>query len=78
MRRIALSIMLTAFFCLAFLAACGDQKEAKKSETEVTSMDVKKEAKEAMEATEAETNQPRNSRIDATGFQASSGALGGR
>lgn len=49
MRRIALSIMLTAFFGLAFLAACGDQKEAKKSETEVTSMDVKKEAKEAME-----------------------------
>lgn len=41
--------MLTTFSCLAFLVACGDQKEAKKSETEVTSVDVKKEAKEAME-----------------------------
>jgi len=49
MRRIALLIMLTAFFGLAFLVACGDQKEAKKSETEVTAMDVQKEAKEAME-----------------------------
>lgn len=37
MRRIALSIMLTAFFGLAFLVACGDQKEAEKSKTEVTS-----------------------------------------
>jgi spermidine/putrescine-binding protein len=49
MRRIALLIMLTAFLGLAFLVACGDQKEAKTSETEVTAVDVKKEAKEAME-----------------------------
>ena len=49
MRRIALLIMLTSFFGLAFLVACGDQKEAEKSKTEVTSEDVKKEAKEAME-----------------------------
>ena len=49
MRRIVLLIILTAFFGLAFLVACGDQKEAKKSETKVTSVDVKKEAKEAIE-----------------------------
>jgi chromosome segregation ATPase len=49
MRRTTLLIMLTAFFGLAFLVACGDQKEAEKSKTEVTSADVKKEAKEAME-----------------------------
>lgn len=45
MRKIALFIMLTAFFGLVFLVACGDQKEAEKSETEVTSMDVKKRSK---------------------------------
>jgi len=60
MRRIALLIMLTAFFGLVFLVACGDQKEAEKSETEVTSMDVKKEAKETMETVKSYTQQQKD------------------
>ena len=57
MRRIALFMMLTAFFGLVFLVACGDQKKAEKSETAVTSMDVKKEVKEAVETAKSYTQQ---------------------
>lgn len=57
MRRKALLIMLMAFFGLAFLVACGDQKDAEKSETKVTSMDVKKEAKEAIQTAKTYTQQ---------------------
>lgn len=57
MRRKALLIMLTVFFGLAFLVACGDQKEAEKSKTKVTSMDVKKEAKEAIQTAKTYTKQ---------------------
>lgn len=57
MRRKALLIMLMAFFGLAFLVACGDQKDAEKSETKVTSMDVKEEAKEAIQTAKTYTQQ---------------------
>ncbi|MGA9236845.1 MAG: hypothetical protein WBV91_18620, partial [Desulfobacterales bacterium] len=57
MKRTAIAITLTVFFLLGFLAACGDQKEAEKSQTEVTSEDVKKEAKEAMQTAKEYTLQ---------------------
>ena len=49
MKRTIIWIILTSFLSLAFLFACGDQKEAEKPETDVTYKDVKKEAKEVME-----------------------------
>jgi hypothetical protein len=57
MKRMVLFIALTAFFSLASLSACGDQKKAEQSETKVTSADVKKEAKEVMETAKIYTQQ---------------------
>ena len=57
MKRIALLIMLTAFFSMPLLFACGDQKEAEKPKTSVTYEDVKKEAKEAMATAKSYTQQ---------------------
>ena len=57
MKRIVLFMTLALFFTTALLLACGDQKEAQKPETAVTSADVKKEATEAMETAKAYTRQ---------------------
>jgi len=57
MKRLVLFITLALFFTTAFLLACSDQQESQKSETAVTSADVKNEAKEAMETAKAYTQQ---------------------
>lgn len=57
MKRTTLLIVLTVFIAMVFLVACSRQKEADKSQTKVTSADVKKEAKKAMETTKAYTLQ---------------------
>lgn len=60
MKRTAVVLTLTAFFGLAVLLACGDEKEAAKPKAEVTSEDVKKETKEAMETAQAYTQQQKD------------------
>jgi hypothetical protein len=57
MIRKALLIMLASFFSLALFFACGDQKDAEKSDTKVTYEDVKKESKEAMETAKEYTQE---------------------
>jgi TolA-binding protein len=57
MIRKALLIMMASFFILALFFACGDQKEAEKSDTKVTYEDVKKESKEAMETAKEYTQE---------------------
>ena len=57
MIRKALLIMLASFFSMALFFACGDQKDAEKSDTKVTYEDVKKESKEAMETAKEYTQE---------------------
>ena len=57
MKRTVLLSLLAVLFSSAFLFACGEQKEAEKSEIEVTSKDVKKETKEAIETAKTYTQQ---------------------
>jgi len=60
MRSIVLALTLTAFFGVVFLSACDSQEEAKQSESEVTSADVKKEAEEALQTAKAFTQQQKD------------------
>ena len=67
-------ILLTLFFGLASLTACGGQEEAAQTETEVTAEDVQEESTEAMETAAAYTEaqkeeymQQINTRLEAMG-----------
>jgi TolA-binding protein len=60
MNRPILRIVLASLFTLSLLFACSDQKEPAKSETKVTSREVKQEAKEAVETAKAYTYQQKD------------------
>lgn len=55
MKHRVLFILLTLFFGLTALTACGGQEEAAQTETEVTAEDVKEESAEAVETAAAYT-----------------------
>jgi hypothetical protein len=57
MKKMSLVIVLVLFLTPVIFVACGDQKEAAKTETPVTSEEVKKQAGEAMETAVAYTQQ---------------------
>lgn len=57
MKKKSLAIILVPFITLMFFIACGEKKEAGKTETPVTSEEVKKEATEAVETATAYTQQ---------------------